>query len=173
MTKFASMIYKMIHFIHAVVEKTFFGHLVRLRDVALWVTLPSLRQQFLFRAVAHNPRAPSCTCGCSIQVRTGWSSRTMSSVGAVLLLWTFSQKFNTKKDVCVRLMQPKHNERFFFPPQIIFDGDSSILRASEKTFFSTPAHFFVCATACEESVVVEQRAPIPNSFTIILKINFN
>lgn len=117
MTKFASMIYKMIHFIHAVVEKMFFGHLVRLRDVALWVTLPSLRQQFLFRAVAHNPRAPCCTCSCSIQVRTGWSSRTMSSVGAVLLLWTFSQKVNTKKKMSVYVWcSPNTMKDFFFPP---------------------------------------------------------
>lgn len=113
------------------------------RDVALWVTLPSLRQQFLFRAVAHNPRAPSCTCSyCSIQVRTGWSSRTMSSVGAVLLLWTFSHKFNTKKDVCVRLMQPKHNERFFFfSPKLYLMVFKFNFKGVWENFFSTPAHF--------------------------------
>lgn len=137
MTKFASMIYKMIHFIHAVVEKMFLG-------------TPGAFARCC--VVSHSPESPPAVLlSCSrpqptrsIQVRTGWSSRTMSSVGAVLLLWTFSQKVNTKKDVCVRLMQRKHNERFYCFPQITLDGDGSILRASEKTFFPLLHIFCLC-----------------------------
>lgn len=56
----------------------------------------------------------------------------------------FLSKIQHTKDVCVLLMPPKHNERFFFPPQIILDGDSSILRASEKTFFPLLHIFCLC-----------------------------
>lgn len=53
-------------------------------------------------------------------------------------------KKSTQKKMSVHLMQPKHNERLFFFPQIILDGDSSILRASEKTFFPLLHIFCLC-----------------------------
>lgn len=165
MTKFASMIYKMIHFTHAVVEKMFFGHLVRLRHVALWVTLPSLRQQFLFRAVAHNPRAASCTCSCSI--RQNWMERqdNVQRRCSAFTLNFFSNSLSTS-DAAQTQWKIFFSHKLHLMVIVQFSG------RPRKLFFHS-CTFSVCATACEESVVVEQRGPIPNSFTITLKINFN
>lgn len=58
--------------------KNVFHTLVRLRYFVLWVTLLKIHEQFLFGSVANNPHAPSCTRSCSIRVRGGCFSRTMS-----------------------------------------------------------------------------------------------
>lgn len=80
----------------------------------------------------------------------------------------FSQKVNTKKYVFVGLMRPKHNERFFFSPQIILDGVQFWGRP--RKLVSTAAHFLFVRPRATRALSWSN-APLHQS--IILKINFN